>query len=131
MTGKRIALLVTGFAFSSTISGCAITQAENRLALNSLDTAMKGSAITESTTGKVLAAPVALPVGVAAIAIDMALVTPARAVAPAAKDTYAYLWEHPQGSDLRRMMLLLPKAAATPVVFTTDWLLRSVFTTEF
>jgi hypothetical protein len=115
----------------SALSGCAVLNRENRLTMNALDEAMEGSAITGSTTGKVMAAPIAFPVGVTAGVIDMALVTPARATVPAAKDTSSYLWENPQGSDLRQMMLLMPKVAATPIVFITDWAFRSVFTTKF
>src|SRR6185369_862944 len=126
MTFLTLILLCCG-----TISGCAVTQRENRLVLNSLDNAMQGSAITGSTTGKVIAAPIAFPVGVTAGIIDLAVVTPARASIPAAKDTSSYLWENPQGSDLRQMMLLVPKIAATPVVFITDRAFRSVFTTKF
>jgi hypothetical protein len=86
---------------------------------------------TGSTTGKVAAAPVVFPLGVTAGIIDTTIVTPARAAVPAAEDTNTYLWKDPQGSELRQMMLLLPKAAATPVVFLTDWAFRSVFTTKF
>lgn len=116
----------------SAVGGCAVTQKENRLLLNSLDKAFEGSALTSSTTAKVIAAPVvAFPVGLTAGIIDMAVVTPTRAAIPAAKDTSSYLWENPQGSDLRQAMLLIPKVAATPVVFLTDWAFRSVFTTRF
>jgi hypothetical protein len=131
MIGKRMTLLLAALLCCGAIDGCAVTKRENRLVMNSLDEAMQGSAIIDSTTGKVLAAPIALPVGVMAGAIDMAVVTPARATVPAAEDTNTYLWKDPQGSELRQMMLLLPKAAATPVVFITDWAFRSVFTTKF
>jgi len=131
MLGKRMTFLMTMLLCCGAISGCAVTHKENRLVMNSLDDAVQGSAITSSTTGKVLAAPIAFPVGVTAGIIDMAVVTPARATIPAAKDTNSYLWENPQGSDLRQMMLLMPKVAATPVVFLTDWAFRSVFTTKF
>lgn len=131
MFKKPVALLMATLLCSLALSGCAVTSRENRLTLNSLDNALQGSVITGTTTGKVLAAPVAFPVGVTALAIDMALVTPVRATLPAAKDTGSYIWENPQGSDLRQMMMLLPKVAATPIVFTTDWAFRSVFTTKF
>lgn len=123
--------LLAAALFCITISGCAATQKENRLTMNYLDKAMEGSAITGSTTGKALAAPIALPVGVTACIIDMTVVTPARAATPAAKDTYSYLWENPQGSDLRQAMLILPKVTATPIVFLTDWSFRSLFTINF
>ena len=131
MSGTRMTVLLVTLLCCSAISGCAVMNRENRLTLNSLDDAMEGSAITGSTTGKVVAAPIAFPVGVTAGIIDMALVTPVRASVPAARDTSSYLWENPQGSELRQMMLLLPKVAATPVVFITDWAFRSVFTSKF
>jgi hypothetical protein len=131
MFNKPVTLLMAAALCWTTLSGCAVTCRENRLTLNSLDSAVQGSAITSTATAKVLAAPVALPVGVTALAMDMALVTPTRAAFPAARDTSSLLWENPQGSDLRQMMILLPKVAATTVVFTTDWAFRSVFTTKF
>jgi hypothetical protein len=131
MFSKRISFFIAALLSCGAISGCAIASRENRLTLNSLDDAVQGSVVTSSTTGKVIAAPVAFPVGVTAMAIDMALVTPARATIPAAKDTSSWLWENPQGSELRQMMMFMPKVAATPVVFTTDWAFRSVFTSKF
>ncbi len=131
MFRNRLAILIATLLCSGAINGCAVMEKENRLTMNALDDAVQGSAITSSTTGKVLAAPVAFPVGVTAGVIDMAVVTPARAAVPAAKDTNSYLWENPQGSDLRQMMLLVPKVAATPVVFLTDWAFRTAFTTKF
>ena len=131
MFRTRMTILMLTLLCCGTISGCAVTQRENRLLMNSMDKAVEGSAITGSTTGKVIAAPIAFPVGVTAGIIDLAVVTPARASIPAAKDTSSYLWENPQGSDLRQMMLLVPKIAATPVVFITDWAFRSAFTTKF
>jgi hypothetical protein len=131
MRNSRMTILLAALLCSSAISGCAVTKTENRLVLNSLDKAVEGSVITSSTTAKVVAMPIAIPVGVTAGIIDMAVVTPARATVPAAKDTNSYLWKDPQGSDLRQMMLLMPKVAATPVVFLTDWAFRTAFTTKF
>lgn len=131
MFGSRNALILMTLLACSTLAGCAVTRPENRVLLNSLDKAVQGSAITRSTTARVLAAPIALPVGVTAGVLDAAVVTPARAAVPAAKDTSVYLWENPQGSDLRQMMLLVPKIVATPVLFVTDWTCRSVFSTKF
>jgi hypothetical protein len=131
MFKKRMTPIIAGLLCFGMLSGCAVTRQENRLTLNSLDEAVQDSVVTGSTTAKVLAAPIAFPVGVTAGVIDMAVVTPVRATVPAAKDTNSWLWENPQGSELRQMMMLLPKAVATPVVFTTDWAFRSLFTTKF
>lgn len=131
MSGKRMAILMALLLYSGTLSACAVMNKENRIVMNSLDNAVEGSFITSSTTAKVLAAPLALPVGMTAGLIDMTVVTPARATVPAAEDTNSYLWKDPQGSDLRQMMLFMPKVAATPVVFISDWAFRAVFTTKF
>ena len=127
----RTLLIITTLCTLGSLSGCAVTQRENRLTLNALDRAAQESVITGSTTAKVVASPFAFAAGVTAGAIDLAVVTPARASVPAAADTNTYLWKDPQGSDLRQMMLFVPKVAATPVVFLTDWAFRSVFTTKF
>lgn len=131
MLGKRMSYLMVLLLCSVALSACAVMNKENRLVLNSLDDAVEGSFVTSSTTGMVVAAPIAFPVGMTAGLIDMAVVTPARATVPAAADTNTYLWKDPQGSDLRQMMLFVPKVTATPVVFLTDWAFRSVFTTKF
>lgn len=131
MKKNPLAILLISTLCLALTSGCAITERKNRLLLNSLDRTIQDSSITKTTTGKVLAAPLVIPIGTAAVAIDAAVLTPVRAAGPAWEDTYSSLWENPQGSDLRRMMLLIPKVAATPVVFTTDWACRSLFSTSF
>ena len=120
MFGKQMTFLLAMLLCTGALSACAVVNKENRLTMNSLDNAVQGSVVTSTTTGKVLAAPLAFPVGVTAGIIDMTVVTPARATLPAAKDTNSYLWENPQGSDLRQMMLFIPKITATPIVFLTD-----------
>lgn len=131
MLVKRMIILMVLLLYAGSISACAVMNKENRLVLNSLDTSLEGSFVTSSTAGKVAAAPFVFPLGVTAGFIDMAVVTPARATVPAAEDTNTYLWKDPQGSDLRQMMLFVPKVTATPIVFMTDWAFRSVFATKF
>ena len=131
MFQPRTNLFVVLLVCCTMVGGCAIADRNNRLLLNSLDNAMQGTAITNSTAGKIVAAPLAVPAGVVAGMLDMAVVTPARAVSPAWKDTSKYLWENPQGSDMRQMMLFVPKVAATPLMFSGDWAFRSVFETKF
>jgi hypothetical protein len=109
-------------------SGCAIWKAENRVLMTKLDRAAEGTVITNSTAARVAAAPIAIPVGVTAGAIDFAILNPARAVVPAYRDTSETVWEKPQGSDFRQAVLFLPKVALTPVVYTGAWTLRAFFT---
>jgi hypothetical protein len=131
MFQPRTNLFVALLVCCAMAGGCAIADRNNRLVLNSLDNAMQDSAITNSTAARIAAAPLAIPVGTVAGVLDMAVVTPARAAGPAWKDTSEYLWEDPQGSDMRQMMLFVPKVVATPLVFTGDWAFRSAFGTKF
>ena len=111
--------------------GCAMTERENRLTLNALDEALEGSAITNSASGRIAAAPLAIPVGTMAGVVDMVVVTPARAVAPAWKDTNEMIWLNPRGSEMRQAMLFMPKVVATPLLFMGDWVGKSMFATKF
>ncbi len=130
MFQSRLNLLVLLFVWCAMVSGCAIANEKNRVLLNSLDSAVRDTAITNSTAGRIAAAPLAVPVGTVAGVLDMAVITPARAVSPAWSDTSEFLWEDPQGSDMRQMMLFVPKVVATPLVFIGDWSFRSVFDTK-
>lgn len=127
MTRPRLHACIILIVCCVLAGGCAISDAKNRLTLNALDRAVQDSIITNSVAGRIAAAPVAIPAGMIAGALDMTVVTPARAVGPAWKDTSACLWENPQGSDMRRMMLFVPKIVATPLLFAGDWAFRSMF----
>ncbi|MBU1052291.1 MAG: hypothetical protein KKC46_00495 [Proteobacteria bacterium] len=104
-------------------SGCAIADKDNRRTLNLLDDKIQ----IESTGGKITAAPVFMPVGTVAAITDMTIVHPLVSVPKAAEDTSEVIWENPQGSDFRQMMLLLPKVISTPLYFTGDMILRCFF----
>lgn len=108
------------------LQGCAIGQKDNRVLLNALDKSVADTAFTRNPWARGAAIPVVAPLGIAAGVVDVALITPARALAPAWEDTSSFLWENPQGSELRQMTLLLPKAVATPVLFGSDWAFRSL-----
>lgn len=112
------------------LGGCAIMKKDNRIMLNALDNTVKDSFVTASTTSKILSSPVIAPAAIGAGVIDMAVITPSRAVTPAVDDTHDILWKNPQGSDVRQAMLLLPKAVATPIVFLGSWTARSLFTSD-
>jgi hypothetical protein len=127
----RLLLCIALALTIATTSGCAVLEQQNRLTLNTLDRMARDSRVSKSTTARVALAPLAVSGGLIAGAFDMAVVTPVRAVKPAAHDTYESLWENPKGSELRQAMLLLPKVIATPLVFTTDWTFRSLFATKF
>lgn len=112
------------------VNGCAIMKDDNRILLNSLDRSVEHTFISDTTAGRIAALPVFVPVATAAVAADAAILTPARAFVPAVQDTYSCLWENPKGSDLRRLMLIPPKIASTPIMFAGDWAFRILFETD-
>ena len=115
---SRSAMLLMILAFFC--SGCAIVDKRNRRTLNLLDSHVR----IESTGGRVAAAPVFIPVGLAAALTDMLIVHPIVSVPPAIKDTRECIWENPEGSEFRQMMLFIPKVAFTPVFFAGDLVFR-------
>jgi hypothetical protein len=131
MSLTRITMAMLFMFFLIITSGCAVMNRENRPLLEGLDAVVKNNGLASSTTARIMLAPLAVMVGTAAVAIDMALITPVRATHPAFDDTTAWIWKNPQGSDMRQAILFLPKVAITPVVITTDWACRSLFTTKF
>jgi hypothetical protein len=100
---------------------------ENRRLLNCLDESVAGTAMTQTTPGRIAGAPVFLPGGIVAFATDVVVIHPAASIKPALDDTYDALWK-PRGiSDFHKAMLFVPVVAATPIVFISDWAARSLF----
>jgi len=107
--------------------GCAFTKHDNRRLLNYLDSQAEGTWVADTTAGRITGAPIAIPVGAAAFALDVAVIQPVCAVPPAAKDTYDLLWKPRELSAFRKMILFVPVVVATPIVFVSDWAFRSLF----
>ncbi len=131
MTIKITTAILTILLCGSLLCSCAIMNKENRVLLNALDSATSDSFVTSSTSAKVASSVFMAPAAIGAGAIDMTIITPARAVEPACKNTYEVLWEEQNGSDIRKAMLFLPKSVATPIYFIGSWSIHSLFTTKF
>lgn len=110
-----------------TFTGCAIMDKNNRVLLNKLDETASNSFLTETKTARIAAAPLAIPVGIGAAVIDMAIITPSLQIVPSYKDTREWVWLDPQGSEFRQAVLFLPKVAITPLVYAGTWTMRSFF----
>lgn len=110
-----------------TLTGCAIMDKNNRVLLNKLDEAASNSFLTETKTARIVAAPLAIPIGIGAAVIDMAIITPSLQVVPTYRDTKEWVWVNPQGSEFRQAVLFLPKVALTPLVYAGTWTMRSFF----
>jgi len=105
------------------LSGCAVFDEPNRPLLDLLDENVAPS----STAGRWLAAPVALPVAAVAVTVDAVVVRPATQIDDAWGDTVELLWEPGDQTPFRRVVVAPVMALATPVVFASDWLVRSMF----
>lgn len=129
LPAKQSLILLLSCMFA--LSGCAVMKKDNRVLLNGLDESLTDSFVTSSKTSKIVYAPLVAPVAIGAGVIDAVIITPARAIGPAINDTDQYLWDNPEGSDIRKAMLFLPKTVATPIVFFGSWTVRSLFTSDF
>jgi len=115
-------LLVVAFV-ALTVSGCAFLNRANTPLLNALDEAVR----PETTLAKVALGPIFVPAGVLCAALDIAVVHPVQSVGFAAAHTGRVLWTGQQGPLSERVLLFVPKLAATPLMFTVVWLADSVF----
>lgn len=104
-------------------TSCALGNSDRRRALNYLDANWAPS----STTGRWLAAPVALPVGIVAGAIDAIVLHPLSQIDDAWVDTVDVVWDFDDNTEFRTVLLVPLSAVATPVVFGVTWLFRAVF----
>src|SRR5512139_3831993 len=109
-------------ALALCVSGCAVFARENRRTLNALDE----HATPRSAAARWALSPLALPVGLGALTLDMLVVQPVCSVDDAWDDTVEILWT-PRGESRFRRAVMLPLAtAATPLVFSGDLLGRSL-----
>ena len=122
MWKHSICLVVLSVLLAS-CGGCAIVDRQNRRTLNKLDEWVR----IEKPASRTAAAPVFIPVGLLAGAADAVVVHPIASVPKAADDTREEIWDNPEGSEFRQMMLFVPKVFVTPVFFVGDWALRVLF----
>jgi hypothetical protein len=104
-------------------AGCAISEHDNRRTLNALDLHLS----PESAATRWMVAPLALPVGVAGLAVDAAVVHPCCVFDDAWGDTTEWLWTSHGESRFRRAVMVPLSALATPFLFAGDWLARALF----
>lgn len=104
------------------LGGCTALDRNQRRTLDWLDAHLA----PESAVARGCLLPLAIPVGLLGFAADTLAVNPALAVDDAWGDTAELLWE-PRDETLLRRVFLVPLATlATPLVFTGDWLVRSL-----
>ena len=93
-------------------AGCAIFDSDNRRTLNLLDEYLT----PEDPAAKWALAPVALPAGLAAAAVDAAIVHPINTIDDAWGDTAELLWSSHDESKFRRAVFAPVAVVATPGV---------------
>lgn len=120
----RKGLLVIGT--TCLLGGCTVFSSSHRHTVDLLD-----ENLTPGSRGaRIALLPVAVPVGLMGLTVDAVVVNPVLAVDDAWQDTRALLWSAPDETSFRRAMFVPFAALATPVVFTGDWLWRSLWPLE-
>ncbi|MCB1176895.1 MAG: hypothetical protein KDK36_04885 [Leptospiraceae bacterium] len=105
------------------ITNCAFMNRDNRILTNKLDETIN----PESTSSKVILAPIAIPLGTVSLLTDALVLHPISRIPYAIKDTYDILWENPGGGIVRQTFLFFPKLIFTPITFAASWFIRSIF----
>ena len=108
-------------------AGCAFMEKDNRRLLTAMDEGLKDTFVTDTSAGQIAAAPLMVPIANCALVADVFVIHPVCMVPEAAEKTYEALWENPSGSPFRQMIILPPKAVATPLIFTAAWFALSAF----
>ena len=103
-------------------ASCAMGNSERRRALNYLD----ANWIPSTATGRWLAAPIALPAGLAAGVTDAVVLHPLSQIDDSWSDTVSAVWDFSASTEFRTVLLVPLSTIATPVVFGGTWLFRSV-----
>ena len=121
MSSPMIALCCCALLLASS---CAFFEEENRRTLNAMDADLAPS----STAARWALAPVMLPAGALGLAADVLVVHPATAIDDAWADTVEWLWTPAEDESRFRRAVMVPLVTlATPLVFASDWLGRSLF----
>jgi hypothetical protein len=104
-------------------AGCAMAAPENRRTLLWLDDNLKPA----SGVARGALLPAAIPIGLAALAVDAVVVHPVTVVDDAWGDTVDLLWTTRGETPLRQALFAPIAALATPFVFAGDFLGRCNF----
>jgi hypothetical protein len=107
-------------------SGCAFMNRNNTPLLNLTENYL----VPRTRPARVISYPVTIPVSLVAVSADILLVHPVRVIEDAALDTKD-IWDIPasewEQQYITSSVSFLPRAVATPLFFTGDWLARSLF----
>lgn len=114
-------VLVTG-------SGCAVFNRQNTPLLNGVEKHL----VPKENPGRALSYPVVLPLGLAAVTLDMFLIHPLSVIPDSLRDTKDLLWTNLEWKKeyATTSATLIPRSAASPPVFAASFLARSFFDME-
>jgi hypothetical protein len=105
------------------LTGCAFFNRQNTPLLNVVERTI----VPKSVSMRVALAPVVIPIGITAGALDVFVVHPIMVVPDALRDTREALWKSRVTGYVTAMGSLIPRTAVTPVVFAGAWFGRSAF----
>lgn len=123
--GKRLIELTALIALPFVLSGCAFLNRDNTPTFNWVEKHLW----PEGSGKRALAFPVVFPLGFAAVVTDAFVVHPVTVIDDAADDTRRALWEEFDWDQhyLTECAALPWRTVATPIMFTGDFLGRSLF----
>ena len=119
MIGRLVSVLLLACA----AGGCACLNRNNTPLVNSVERHL----VPRTKPAKIMVAPVVLPIGIGAGLLDVFIVHPISVIPDSAHDTVDCLWKDRSGGYVTRMGSTVPLAALTPIVFTGDFIGRSMF----
>lgn len=105
------------------LNNCAGFNKRNTL----LIVAVEENLVPDKQPQKILLAPLYIPIGVVGGILDIFIIHPAIQTVSAYVDTKDFLWNIRFNGYMTEMGSLPIRIAASPVVFTIDWLIRSAF----
>jgi len=107
------------------LNGCAVFNRQNTPALNMVEKHL----VPEDQPARALSYPLVIPVGAVAATMDMFIFHPVSVIPDAWDDTEDFLWKKMDWDKqyATSTASLIPRTTLTPVVLTTDLLVRSCF----
>lgn len=122
---KRLTHLAVLSGLLISLNGCAVFNRQNTPALNMVEKHL----VPKEQPGRALSYPLIIPVGAVAATMDMFIFHPVSVISDAWDDTEDMLWKKLDWDKqyATTTASIIPRTTLTPVVLTTDFLVRSCF----
>jgi len=122
---KRLSYIAALSGLLISLNGCAVFNRQNTPALNMIEKHL----VPKEQPARALSYPLVIPVGAVAATMDLFIFHPVSVVSDAWDDTEDMLWKKLDWDKqyATTTASIIPRTTLTPVVLTTDFLVRSCF----